>query len=126
MATNWDTETAKDCKMKDYLPKACEKCRDRLFCSKHRQISIEDWLEETKDEWKRIPDDAKLIIPGRKVEGFNMIHVVTEQKLQTEPDLILEGKVNGVPALIGFKEWVSGDGCRYKEWQPLQYKEVKS
>lgn len=50
MAENWDTETAKDCKIPRYIPEACKKCRDLDWCINHRQITIDEIKEKDNDE----------------------------------------------------------------------------
>lgn len=40
----------------------------------------------------------------------------------TNPDVVCEGTVNGMPAYIGFKAWISGPGECYLEYEAVQYK----
>ena len=121
MADNWDTETAKDCKMPRYMKDACKKCRDRAWCDSHRQISLDDLLKE--NEWKPLPQNVEIEMPD--VEGLPFVKTVTKTNLQKIPDLITIGTVNGRPAIIGLKKWISGFEEEFEEWEPLQYKEIK-
>lgn len=43
-AKNWDTETADTCRLPEFIPDACERCRCYAYC--HRQRTIEEMLEE--------------------------------------------------------------------------------
>lgn len=89
-----------------------------------KQISIEEYLKSAEVEWKPIPKDATVIIPGRRVHGLNMIKTIMEQRVMNEPDVQICGSIDGKPAIIGFKEWVSGpDGC-FTEWEAIQYREI--
>ena len=40
MGSNWDTETADNCRLPELLPAICQDCRDYAYC--YRQMSIED------------------------------------------------------------------------------------
>lgn len=87
-----------------------------------KQISIEEYLRSATVEWKPIPKDSSVIIPGRKLQG--VIKGVLEQKVMNEPDLVIYGSIDGKPAMIGFKEWVSGPDCCFHEWEAVQYREI--
>ena len=43
-AKNWDTETADECRLPEFIPDACERCR--CYAYFHRQRTIEEMLEE--------------------------------------------------------------------------------
>lgn len=43
-AKNWDTETADTCRLPEFIPDVCERCRCYAYC--HRQRTIEEMLEE--------------------------------------------------------------------------------
>lgn len=124
MKDNWDTRTAKDCKIKDVLPESCRKCRDFDFCQKNRQISIDEYLEKLSGEWKRIPPEATVIFP-KETKVPKTEPVIRRSELMAEPDLVLKGTVNRVPSFVGFKEWVSGPNDCYHEFELLQYKEIQ-
>jgi len=47
MAKNWDTETADKCRLPEYIPDICERCRDYAYC--HRQLTIDD-VKEIEDD----------------------------------------------------------------------------
>lgn len=76
--------------------------------------------------WKPIPREACIIskehLPGcgfMKTERF---------KINPEtyiPDKTIVGTVNRIPAIIGFKEWVSGPGDIYKQYEPVMYMEME-
>lgn len=51
-----------------------------------------------------------------------LIKAISESRIMTNPDVVCEGTVNGVPAYIGFKAWVSGLGECYLEYEAVQYK----
>ena len=51
-----------------------------------------------------------------------LIQTATERHIMKHPDVVCEGTVNGVPAYIGFKAWVSGPGECYLEYEAIQYK----
>lgn len=45
---NWDTETADKCKLPEYLPNACDKCRDYRYCHRQTQIRLDLFEDEQK------------------------------------------------------------------------------
>ena len=47
MAKNWDTETADTCRLPEFIPNACDQCRDYAYC--HRQLKLDFEKEEGKD-----------------------------------------------------------------------------
>lgn len=52
-----------------------------------------------------------------------LISAISESNIMTHPDVICEGTVNGTPAYIGFKAWVSGPGECFLEYEAIQWKE---
>ena len=48
---NWDTETAKNCRLPELLPGICKGCRDDAYC--HRQLSFTDMEEDISHEKNR-------------------------------------------------------------------------
>lgn len=126
MAENWDTKTAKNCKIKDVLPESCRKCRDFDFCQKNRQISIDEYLKQLVNEWKPIQENAKIEFPDyAPILNHIILRTQTPQKVQNVPDVTMKGTVNGIHSNIGFKKWVSGPNDCYIHLQPIQYKEIQ-
>lgn len=79
-------------------------------------------FEFNKEEWNPIGDGvaewdkAKLWLP--------LVKPMTKIKLPDELDLVINGTVNGKPALIGFRKWISGFEHSI-EYEPVLWKEVK-
>lgn len=46
--SNWDTETADNCRLPDLIPDICDRCRDYKYC--HRQLTIFDMAKEGERE----------------------------------------------------------------------------
>lgn len=71
--------------------------------------------------WKPIPTNAVITLSGLGKE-----EVLFPQ--DDDPDFIQRGTItlDGVQirADIGFREWVSGPGGVYHEYEPITYKEV--
>ena len=87
------------------------------------QISIEEWLlTDAGKGWKLIPVGS-VVAFDTKGKTIPLVQSVNENKVMNEPDLVLEGAVNGTPAYIGFKEWVSGWGSCFTEYEAIQWKE---
>ena len=84
------------------------------------QISIWDILEE-KSEWK--PLFVQDYIEWESDKKMPLIVTYHEFSPTDEPDIICKGTVNGVPALIGFREWVSGLGSCFTEYEAFKWKE---
>lgn len=47
MKDNWDTRTAKTCRLSSVLPGICYGCRDRAYC--FQQMTIDDLIKEGND-----------------------------------------------------------------------------
>lgn len=91
------------------------------------QISIDEWIQDQKQTgWKKIPKGSFISWDS---EGREMpiIHTVTESMMMEEPDVVCKGLVaydgKRVEAYIGFKEWISGPGGIYTEYEAIQWKE---
>ena len=48
---NWDTITADNCRIPEYLPDWCNDCRTSAYCAKHRckQMTLEDMMQRGGD-----------------------------------------------------------------------------
>ena len=87
------------------------------------QISIEEWLLDDRGKgWKVIPVRA-VVAFDTKGKTMPLVQSINENKIMDEPDIVLEGAVNGIPAYIGFKEWVSGWNEEFTEYEAIQWKE---
>lgn len=87
------------------------------------QISIEEWLlTDAGKGWKLIPV-CSVVAFDTKGKIIPLVQTVNENKVMNEPDLVLEGAVNGTPAYIGFKQWESGPNGIYVEYEAIQWKE---
>ena len=87
------------------------------------QISIWDILDETEsesDEWNYLHHTD--YIEWISENTMPLIQTVTERHIMKHPDVICEGTVNGKPAYIGFKAWVSGFNECFLEYEAIQYK----
>lgn len=42
MPTNWDTETADNCRLPELIPGICDNCRDYRYCYKQTKLDLED------------------------------------------------------------------------------------
>lgn len=77
-------------------------------------------FEFIREEWIQVTDEAvawdlaRIYIP--------IVVPVIPSTPQNTIDLVIDGTVNGKPALIGFKEWVSGPGNCFKEYEVVLYK----
>ncbi len=76
------------------------------------QFVREEWYPITgkKYEW----DKARTHIP--------LVKLIEPSKSPQSIDLVIDGTVDGKPALIGFMAWVSGFGDCFKEYEPVLYK----
>ena len=72
----------------------------------------EEWTPFTTEEieWNKARTYIPLVVPVEPSKPPNMI------------DLVIDGTVNGKPALIGFKEWVSGLNDLYKSYEIVLFK----
>ena len=72
----------------------------------------EEWTPITTEaiEW----DMARIYIP--------LVIPVVPSKPPNRIDLVIDGTVDGKPALIGFKEWVSGPCELYTTYEPVLFK----
>lgn len=135
MAKNWDTETAKSCRIPDYVPYACDICRDRLYCQKNKyglvQMSIFDYMREINEkksqEWQRVPENCVIKAWDEDDCYIPLIETVTEQSIMAEPDKVVKGIVfiDGERhyAVLGLKEWRSGPDGIYVDYEAIQWKE---
>ena len=90
----------------------------------NEQISIWDLLGEKKEEnkeWK--PLCVQDYFEWESDKKMPLIVTYHEFRLTDKPDIICKGTVNGVPALIGFREWVSGWGSCFTEYEAFKWKE---
>ena len=69
-------------------------------------------------EWKPIPEGATVILKNRNKEEV----LFPDEK---DPDFVARGTVNGIRADIGLKEWVSGWGECFHDYEPICYREVR-
>lgn len=126
---NWDTKTADSCQIGSIDASFCQKCRDLAYCMKHEerkramhQMTIDEWMSQRPaQEWKRIELYAKIEWISDK--NMPLCRSVNENRIMEKPDVICKGTVDGVPAYIGFKEWVSGWGEEFIEYEAIQWKE---
>lgn len=132
MAKNWDTKTAKSCRLPEFKSDACETCRDKRYCEVHKhglvQMSIWDLLEEKKSqEWQRVPENCVIKAWDEDNCYIPLIETVTEQNIMTEPDKVVKGIVfiDGERhyAVLGLKEWRSGPDGIYTDYEAIQWKE---
>lgn len=76
------------------------------------EFSREEWTPITTEaiEW----DMARIYIP--------LVVPVVPSKPPNRIDLVIDGTVDGKPALIGFKEWRSGPSDIYTTYEPVLFK----
>lgn len=72
----------------------------------------EEWTPITTEaiEWNMARTYIPLVVP------------VVPSKPPNRIDLVIDGTVNGKPALIGFKEWRSGPSEIYTTYEPVLFK----
>ena len=77
-------------------------------------------FEFIREEWTPITNEvigwdmARIYIP--------LVVPVVPSKPPNMIDLVIDGTVDGKPALIGFKEWVSGPSDLYTTYEPVLFK----
>lgn len=77
-------------------------------------------FEFIREEWTPITNEvigwdmARIYIP--------LVVPVVPSKPPNKIDLVIDGTVDGKPALIGFKEWVSGPSDLYTTYEPVLFK----
>ncbi len=72
------------------------------------------------DEWRLLSATDHIEI--HTDTPMPLIRTIYEPNIYTKPDKIIIGKVNGYPAEIGFKEWVSGWGSCFTEYQAILFR----
>lgn len=87
-----------------------------------KQMSIEEWLLEKSGKGWKLIEYGSFIAWNDGGKNMPLCRTAHENRIMDEPDVICEGAINGAPAYIGFKEWVSGWNDQFHEYEAIQYK----
>lgn len=81
-------------------------------------------FEYVRSEWHPCQEE-KLIWDERRIHIPTVVPVYPSKPPEMI-DLVIDGKVNGIPSLIGFKAWVSGFEGKFIEYEPVVWKEKQT